>query len=75
MPKPSPIVIPSMPWLAALYVGSYVTLESISYVHPFGAVGIIPWNPSRGLSILLVLMWGKRTLPLLFFAPLCFGVE
>ncbi len=58
-----------MPWIAALYVSGYVLFDAVSYVHPFGAYGITPWNPSTGLSILVVLLWGRRMLPLLFLTP------
>jgi two-component system, LuxR family, sensor kinase FixL len=58
-----------LPWIGALYVSAYVLFEAVSYVHPFGAYGITPWNPSTGLSILVVLLWGRRMLPLLFLTP------
>jgi signal transduction histidine kinase len=45
-------------------------LDWLSYVHPFGAFGITPWNPSTGLSFILVLVLGRRALPLLFAALL-----
>jgi two-component system sensor kinase FixL len=59
----------SLSWLAALYLSGYVLLEVVSYVHPFGAFGVTPWNPSTGLSFVLVLFFGRRTLLLLFVAP------
>jgi two-component system sensor kinase FixL len=58
-----------LPLIGALYVAGYVLLEGVSYVHPFGAYGITPWNPSTGLSLLVVLIWGRRMLPLLFLTP------
>jgi two-component system, LuxR family, sensor kinase FixL len=58
-----------LPWIGGLYVAGYVLFEAVSYVHPFGAYGITPWNPSTGLSILVVLLWGRRMLPLLFLSP------
>jgi two-component system sensor kinase FixL len=58
-----------LPWIGALYVAGYVLFEAVSYVHPFGAYGITPWNPSTGLSLLVVLVWGRGMLPLLFLTP------
>ncbi len=52
-----------------MYLFGYLLLEAVSYVHPFGSFGITPWNPSTGLSFLLVLLYGRRMLPLLFLAP------
>ena len=31
------------------YLVSYVLLDWVSYVHPFAAFGITPWNPQTGL--------------------------
>ena len=44
--------------MAATYV-----LESLSYVHPLGEFGITTWNPSTGLSIVLILKYGRSALP------------
>jgi signal transduction histidine kinase len=57
-------------WLVGLaYVISYVALDWISYVQPFGQFAITPWNPQTGLSFSLILLLGKHFLPLLFIAP------
>jgi len=56
--------------IGACYLLLYVTLDWISYVHPYGPFGITPWNPATGLSIVLILLFGTRHLPLLFVAPL-----
>ena len=69
MLTPPQILALPLPWIGALYVCGYVLFEAVSYVHPFGAYGITPWNPSTGLSILVVLLWGRRMLPLLFLTP------
>lgn len=61
--------LPLLP-LAAAYTCAHVILDWLSYVHPFGAFGITPWNPSTGLSFILVLVLGRRALPLLFAALL-----
>ena len=47
-----------------------MVLDWLSYVHPFGAFGLTPWNPSTGLGFVLVLLLGRRTLPVLFTALL-----
>ena len=59
-----------LPLVGALYVCAHVLLDWVSFVHPFGAFGITPWNPSTGLSLALVLLLGRRTLPFLFAALL-----
>ncbi len=51
------------------YLLAYITLDWISFVHPLGPFGITPWNPSTGLSFVLILLFGLRHLPLLFLAP------
>jgi len=56
--------------IGAAYVAGYVALDWISYINPFAAFGITPWNPPPGLSFVLVLLFGQRFLPLLFVAPL-----
>ena len=63
--------VPSMPiarvllrshlTIAATYLFAYVLLDWISYVHPFAASGITPWNPQAGLSFALVLLFGYHT--------------
>ena len=50
--------------IGACYLLLYVTLDWISYVHPYGPFGITPWNPATGLSIVLILLFGTRHLPL-----------
>jgi signal transduction histidine kinase len=52
------------------YLVGYVALDWISFIDPFAPFGITPWNPSPGLSFVLVLLFGQRFLPLLFVAPL-----
>jgi two-component system, LuxR family, sensor kinase FixL len=51
------------------YLASYVLLDWVSYVHPFAASGITPWNPQTGLSFALVLLFGLEFIPWLFVAP------
>lgn len=56
-------------WIGLAYLACYVALDWASYVHPFGRFGITPWNPHTGLSFALILLFGKRFIPLLFIAP------
>ena len=58
------------PAIAAGYLASYIALDWISFLYPFGPFGITPWNPPTGLSFVLILLFGQRYLPLLFVAPL-----
>jgi signal transduction histidine kinase len=45
------------------YLGCFVLLDWLSYVHPFAAFGITPWNPQTGLSFALILLFGPQFLP------------
>jgi two-component system sensor kinase FixL len=51
------------------YVAGYVALDRISFIEPYAYFGITPWNPNTGLSFVLVLIFGLRTIPFLFVAP------
>ncbi len=42
------------------FLALYVLLDWVSYVDPFGAFGITPWNPQTGLSFALILLFGYR---------------
>jgi two-component system, LuxR family, sensor kinase FixL len=55
--------------IALAYLASYVLLDWLSYVHPYAAFGITPWNPPTGLSFALILLFGVEFLPWLFIAP------
>jgi two-component system, LuxR family, sensor kinase FixL len=59
----------SLPLIGPLYLAAYGFLDWASFIYPLGAVDITPWNPQTGLSIALVLLCGRRSLPLLFIAP------
>ena len=56
--------------IGIVYLGAYVLLDWLSYVHPFAAFGITPWNPQTGLSFALILLCGYRFVPWLVLAPL-----
>jgi signal transduction histidine kinase len=52
------------------YLAFYVFLDWISYVDPYGPLGITPWNPPPGLSILMVIRYGPAIAPWLWVAAL-----
>ena len=52
-----------MALIGGVYIAAHLLLDWLSFVHPFGAFGITPWNPSTGLCFVLVLRYGPRTLP------------
>lgn len=52
------------------FLAIYVLLDWISYIEPFAHFGITPWNPATGLSFVLVLLIGRKFVPLLFVAPM-----
>jgi len=52
------------------YVAAYVALDRISLADPSTPLGITPWNPGAGLGLVMVLLFGRRTIPYLFFGPL-----
>jgi two-component system, LuxR family, sensor kinase FixL len=66
-----PVPLSLTPFVAGLcYLAAYPLLDWISYVEPFEGFDITPWNPQIGLSFALVLLFGRRTIPFLFIAPL-----
>jgi two-component system, LuxR family, sensor kinase FixL len=54
--------------IAGLYLAGHVLLDWLSFMHPYGAFGITPWNPSTGLSLVFMLLWGPRAAPVVFLA-------
>lgn len=54
--------------IACTYVAGHVLLDWLSFMHPYGAFGITPWNPSTGLSLVFILLCGPRAAPVVFFA-------
>ena len=56
----------SLPLIGAAYFCAHLLLDWLSFVHPFGAYGNTTWNASTGLSLVLVLLAGRRALPLVF---------
>lgn len=56
--------------VAGLYLLGHLALDWLSFMHPYGAFGITPWNPSTGLSLVLVLRYGRKALPIVLVALL-----
>ena len=52
------------------YLGCYILLDLVSFVHPYAAFGITPWNPGTGLNLAMVLLFGRPMIPFLFPAQL-----
>src|SRR5262249_708231 len=52
------------------YLGCYILLDLISFVHPYTPFGITPWNPGIGLSLSMILLFGRQMIPFLFPAQL-----
>jgi signal transduction histidine kinase len=50
---------------AAVFVPSYIALDWASYIAPFGAFNITPWNPQPALAITWMLLAGFRLVPVL----------
>ena len=51
------------------YLVAYVALDRVSFLESDAHLGIASWNPSTGLSFALILLFGRRLIPLLFVAP------
>jgi len=56
--------------IGLVYLAAYVLLDRVSLVHASTPLGITPWNPGAGLGLVMVLLFGRRTIPYLFPAPL-----
>ncbi len=56
--------------LAIVFVGLYLVLERVSFIHPSAQMGITPWNPQIALALGLVLIRGLRAAPALLLAML-----
>ena len=54
--------------VVAGYLIAYVALDWASYIHPVAPYAITPWNPAAGLSLALLLVFGVRYAPAVFFA-------
>ena len=55
--------------VAVAYLAGYALLDRLSYVYGYGNLNITPWNPPTGLSLALILLFGRRFLPWVVVAP------
>ena len=53
-----------------LFVG-YLALDRISFIHEYSPLGITPWNPSSGLALAALVLYGLRLLPVVGAAAIC----
>ena len=56
--------------IGLIYLAGYVLLDRASLIDSSAPFGITPWNPGAGLGLVMVLLFGRRTIPYLFAAPL-----
>lgn len=54
--------------IAAGFLGAYVLLDWVSYMHPMQEYSITPWNPQPALAIALLMKMGQRFLPVVLLA-------
>jgi two-component system, LuxR family, sensor kinase FixL len=52
------------------YLAGYTLLDWLSFIEPYAPFGVTPWSPNTGVSFVLILLFGRRMLPLLFVSPL-----
>ncbi len=65
-----PLMVDARQIIAGLvYLIAYVALDRVSFSESYAQLGITPWSPSTGLSFVLILLFGRRLIPLLFVAP------
>jgi signal transduction histidine kinase len=67
---PFPLPLRADARVVAGYLALYLFLDWVSYVYPFGPLGITPWNPPPGLSMFVVLRYGASVTPWLWVAAL-----
>jgi signal transduction histidine kinase len=53
-----------------VFIGLYLLLERVSFIHPWATTGITAWNPQIALVLALLLVRGMRGTPAVFFAML-----
>lgn len=52
------------------FIVIYVLLDGLSFTNEMVPLGVTPWNPPPGLSLVFVLFYGLRVAPWLFIADL-----
>ena len=45
-------------FVSLVYLGAYVVLDFVSYLKPYGNLGVTAWNPQMGLSLALAYLGG-----------------
>ena len=64
-----PLTVDARQVIAGLvYLVAYVALDRVSFSESYAQLGITPWSPSTGLSFVLILLFGRELIPLLFVA-------
>lgn len=53
-----------------LFIAVYLILDRLSYIHVTFPVNVTPWNPSAGIGLALLLVYGIRGAPLLLVSML-----
>jgi len=56
------------PWIIAVYLVAYVLCDRLTFFNAMVPVGVTPWNPEPGLSVVLVMFHGRRAAPWPFVA-------
>lgn len=65
-----------IPWTLAewefgiVFIGLFLVIERVSFIHPWDTTGITPWNPQIALVFALLLFRGLRGAPAIFLALL-----
>ncbi len=54
--------------LSVLYLAAYIALDFVSYVKPYGDLGVTAWNPQMGLSLAFIFMGGLSYAPVVLLA-------
>jgi two-component system sensor kinase FixL len=58
---PSPPLL--RPWIILAYLAAYVLCDRLTFFNAMVPVGVTPWNPEPGLSVLMVMFFGLRAAP------------
>jgi signal transduction histidine kinase len=75
-PRPTATEAARTPWSLAewefgtVFIGLYLLLERVSFIHPWAGTGITAWNPQTALVLAMFLIRGMRGAPAVFLAML-----
>jgi two-component system sensor kinase FixL len=56
--------------MGVVFIGLYLVLERMSFIHPWAPTAITPWSPQVGLAFGLVLLRGLPAIPAVLLAML-----